>query len=274
YDIAVECYEKTGKSVAYLMCEPVLPKNTSERTVFIPDGTWINVFTGEETVGPKTITVTGGTDEMPVFVRKGAAIPVSDVISPMTGADWSDLSVNIYGLSDTSFTLYEDDGMTEGYLDGTYRKTNISIDALESDNWQITIGAADGDFDTDYTVRKVSLRVHSDRPITATLSNGEALNVTPIQYEAGALPFNNSGASGLSHVYEIEVDTALAETTTVIVTEGISGDINGDGIISLYDTLGALNAVLNNKPCPAADINADKILTTIDVIQSLKKISA
>ncbi len=273
YDITVEYYEKTGQAHLYLVCEPVVGKGLSQRNVFIPDGTWINVFTGEETVGPKTATITGDVSVMPVFVRKGAAIPVSKVISPMTGADWQNLSVNIYGLSDTSFTLYEDDGETEGYKDGVYRKTDVSIKTLASDTWQIDIGAASGDFATDYTSRKVSLRIHSEKPITAAIANGKAVSVAPIQCDTSALPFANTGASAIAHVYEIEVDASLAEVTTVLVTEGELGDINSDGVISLYDALYALSAMLNEKSCPVADINADKKLSLLDVLQILKKVS-
>ncbi len=271
YDIVIEYYELSGKAIFYFVYEPVLGARKSERDVFIPDGTWINVFTGEETVGPKTITVTGDVTEMPVFVRRGSAIPVSRVISPLTEADWQELSVNIYGLADTSFTLYEDDGETEGYMDGKFRNTEISINTLTSDTWQINISKASGDFTTEYESRTVKLRIHSAVPITAAMANGNKLAVTPIQCDKNALPFANEGASGISHVYEITVDASIENSYSIIVTESLLGDVNGDGMISVYDALTALNAIINSGTCPAGDTNMDKKLSLIDVLQILKE---
>ena len=273
YDIVVQCYEKTGKAVAYLMCEPVLPENTSERSVFIPDGTWINAFTGEETVGPKTISVIGDTSVMPVFIRKGAAIPVSEVISPMNGGNWDELSVNIYGLSDTSFTLYEDDGETEAYLDGAYRKTDVTVKDLSDGNWQIDFSGAEGDFITDYTTRKVKLRIHTETPIKAATVNGTSATVTPIYLDETALPFANSGASNISHVYEIEADVSIADGATVILSGTIPGDANNDGKLSVYDVLIAIDALVNKKDLPVCDIDGNGELMLIDILQILKKIA-
>ncbi len=218
YEITVEYFEKSAHAVLYLVCDPVTEKNTSVRTVFIPDGTWVNAFTGEEITGPKTVTVTGTTDEMPVYIRKGAAIPVSKVESPMQGADWSELSVNIYGLGDTAFTLYEDDGETEAYLDGVYRKTDISVTEAQDAVWRIDVGAAQGKFETENTVRTVKIRVHSDKPITEARINGENAEITHITADADALPFANTGASNISDVYEITASADVKSGAEIFVT--------------------------------------------------------
>ncbi len=218
YEITVEYFEKTAHAVLYLVCDPAVEKNMSMRTVFIPDGTWVNAFTGEEITGPKTVTVTGGTDEMPVFIRKGAAIPVSKVESPMQGADWSELSVNIYGLGNTAFTLYEDDGETEAYLDGIYRKTAVSVTEATSDIWRIDIGSAAGKFETENTVRTVKVRIHSDKPITEARINGENAAITHIIKDAGALPFANTGASNISDIYEIVASIDVKSSAEIFVT--------------------------------------------------------
>ena len=270
YDIVVHCYEGTGKAAAYLMCEPVLPQNTSAREVFIPRGTWWNAFTGEKVTGPKTITVTGSTAEMPVFIREGAAILVSDVISPMTGADWQDVSLNLYGLSETAVTLYEDDGMTTEYLDGEYRKTPVTV-TPSGDAWQVTVGATEGAFATEYTTRTVRLRVHSATNVTATM-DGSPLPVTVYEADETALPFANKGASNISNVYEITVDAALANETAVTLTLSPAGDVSGDGTLSIADALLALQALVNADDCPAADMNGDGALSLLDILSLLKAI--
>lgn len=208
YDIVMEYYELRGKAVAYLVSEPVLPEGVSSRTVFIPDGTWIDVFTGEKFVGPKTVTVTGGTDVSPIFVREGAALPTAPVISPMTGADWQELSVNLYGLGEGSFTLYEDDGESENYLDGDWRKTEVCVKEVDTDVWRVDIGSAEGDFATAYDTRIVKLRIHSDRAVKGAAK---------IAKDATVLPFANEGASRIADVYEITAAVDLASGASVTV---------------------------------------------------------
>lgn len=271
YEIRVDCYEETGKAGAYLMCEPVLPANTSSREVFLPDGAWINAFTGEKIVGPKMLTVTGGIDEMPVFIREGAAILTSDVISPLTGGDWQNLSVNLYGFSETDTTLYEDDGVSEAYKDGEWRKTEISVEK-DGALWRVEIGAASGDFITDYTKRTVKLRVHSDVPVQATDASGNALEVTCILPDETAVPFANSGASNILAVYEITVTADLEEETSVYFSVGDAKDVNQDGSVTLLDVLRVLRGTLNAKTDPAWDFNKDGNVTLLDVLGMLKSI--
>ncbi|MBQ2734159.1 MAG: DUF5110 domain-containing protein [Clostridia bacterium] len=218
YEITVEYFELASHAVLYLVCDPAIGRNMSERDVFIPDGTWVNAFTGEEITGPKTVTVTGGTDVMPIYIRKGAAIPVSKVISPMQGADWSELSLNLYGLGESAFTLYEDDGETEAYLDGKYRKTDISVTEAAADIWRIDIGAGQGDLDTDSSVRTVKIRVHSDKPVTEARINGVNAEISFIEADAEALPFANTGASNISGIYEITASVNVGSSAEIFVT--------------------------------------------------------
>ena len=256
------------------MCEPALPENTSERSVFIPDGIWINAFTGEEVVGPKTITVTGGLDVTPIFIRKGSAILTSEVVSPMNGADWQELSVNFYGLSETTVNLYEDDGETTDYLDGKVRTTEIAVTSV-GDAWQIDIGEADGDFDTEYSVRTVKLRFHSETPVSVT-ANGAVIPATLIKEDAQALPFANSGASNISDVYEVTVEVDLAKGMTLLISDeeedGMRGDINLDGRVTLLDALMLLDSLLENKVEASCDVNRDGKINLIDVLRVLKTV--
>ena len=205
YDLVMEYYQLKGKAIAYLVWEPILEDGISTREVFIPAGAWYNVFTGEKFVGPATVTITGKTDEMPVFVREGAVIPTSPVISPMQGGHWENISINIYGLSETSFTIYEDDGETESYIDGSFRKTEVTV-RNDGKNWCIDIGAANGDFATEYDTRIVKLRIHSDKPI---------IGAKRIAKDKKALPFANEGASRISDVYEITASVDLSTSATV-----------------------------------------------------------
>lgn len=58
------------------------------RSVYLPAGTWTNVFSGQRLTGPVTVPVVSGIDEMPLFLREGASLPMStfaDLDAPTTG---------------------------------------------------------------------------------------------------------------------------------------------------------------------------------------------
>ena len=279
YEIVIEYYELTAKAQLHLVYDPAIDDGYSTRTVFIPDGEWIDVFTGEVITGPKTVVVTKDVYSSPLYVRLGAVIPTTAVVSPMENADWQNISLNLYGLVEGSTTIYEDDGTSENYLDGEYRKTEVTVTS-DGETATLTIGAAVGDFTTDYTERNISVRVHSDTPITAALVNGKSATVEKIEKDETANPFAESGASPASDVYEITFTADMADEYTVTVTtaeEGLTedtlGDVNGDGTVTIADVLITIKAILN-KTKINADMNADGKVTLVDVIRMLKLIAA
>ncbi|MBE6679717.1 MAG: DUF5110 domain-containing protein [Ruminococcaceae bacterium] len=280
YEIKVEYFNAAGRGQLYLTYEPIVEEDNSSRDVFIPDGEWIDIFTGEVITGPKTLTVTKGMEQSPIYVRKGAVIPTTEVESPLNGADFENLALNIYGLGEDSTMLYEDDGTTEGYLEGDSRTTDITV-STSGDVTTVVMSAADGDFATDYTARKVTLRVHSDSPITSALVNGATAAVTKIEKDASVTPFANSGASNISDVYEISFTASLDREHTVLFSTSetplepdmLLGDIDGDGKVMINDVLLLLKAVANESDCNA-DMNADGKITLLDVLRLLKAVVA
>ncbi len=56
-----------------LMVAPVLEKGAERARVYLPEGDWIDVWTGESTSGGQTIDVDVPIDRIPVFARAGAA---------------------------------------------------------------------------------------------------------------------------------------------------------------------------------------------------------
>ena len=138
---------------------------------------------------------------------------------------------------ETSFTLYEDDGATEAYKDGEYRKTEVHISPVGTEAWQIRIGSGTGAFATDYTTRMVKLRVHTSIPITAATVDGKSVTVRRIAQDATALPFAQSGASRLCDVYEIEAEVSLKAGAVICITTDAADDLDGDGTINVRDAL-------------------------------------
>jgi alpha-D-xyloside xylohydrolase len=57
-----------------LLVAPVVDENTS-RAVYLPTGDWINLFTGEQIIGPLTIVAKAPLDTIPVYAKRGTVLP-------------------------------------------------------------------------------------------------------------------------------------------------------------------------------------------------------
>lgn len=92
----------------------------------LPEGEWIDFWTGRHYTGPAEITCPapegkGG----PLFVRAGAIIPNWPEMHYVGEKPLDTLSLHVYPHGESSFTLYEDDGVSEAYREGSVAETAI-----------------------------------------------------------------------------------------------------------------------------------------------------
>ncbi len=103
---------------------PVFERGATSREVYLPEGTWYDLWTGTPQSGGRTVSRRVDLETMPVFVRAGAIIPIDPVRQYVDEPVGEPLTIRIYPGSDGSFTLYEDDGGF-GYLDGRFSLTRF-----------------------------------------------------------------------------------------------------------------------------------------------------
>lgn len=58
-----------------MLVAPMFQSGT-QRSVYLPRGTWINYWTGKAIVGPERVTVDAPLEQIPLFVRAGAIVPM------------------------------------------------------------------------------------------------------------------------------------------------------------------------------------------------------
>ncbi len=101
----------------------------SRQQVWLPEGHWYNFFTDDHYEGKRWVIVYGGLDQIPVFVKGGAIVP----LAPRTG--WNDtrnpetLEVHVFPQQDNCFALYEDDGETTAYQRSHHCLTAFNLKA-------------------------------------------------------------------------------------------------------------------------------------------------
>lgn len=227
-DIVVEYCEVSGSARAHLNYLPILAADGSEyqdqREVFIPDGTWMDVWSGKTYTGPKTVTVGHSEYTSPIFVKLGSFTVLADNAQNLSTSDWHSLAIDMYpGEGSFSYDLYEDDGVTEDYMDGLYRTTPMSMTTAGKTS-TIKVAAAEGAYKTDFTSRTYVLRVHEvdGYTVSGITVNGQSVNFTRIEQadaytENGGLPFSFDGAACDSDVVTITFTADLDAQSEIVV---------------------------------------------------------
>jgi alpha-D-xyloside xylohydrolase len=79
-----------------LLVAPVLTE-FGERTVYLPRGEWVNVWTKEKVTGPKTFTVRPKLAEIPVFARADQAARFDKMLPPLPSDQHGDVFMELGG---------------------------------------------------------------------------------------------------------------------------------------------------------------------------------
>ena len=119
-----------------LLVANVLEPGAVSRAVYLPAGcTWYDVNDHYRPYeGGQTITVPVSPETIPVFLREGAVVPMADNrIMNMERDAVTDLRLILApGREARSYTLYDDDGRSNGYLRGEYRCTEIAMGGTDT----------------------------------------------------------------------------------------------------------------------------------------------
>jgi hypothetical protein len=170
----------------------------SRQNVWLPEGDWFNFFTGERLRGSSWRTVYGTLDDVPVFAKAGAIVPLAPQVGWGGIENPETLELFIFPGADNVFELFEDDGETVGYQQGKYALTKISQTWGNDDSLTLMISPATGVTDLipgkrDYILNfrgvtdpeKISI-TRNDTAITLESlyqANTETLKLGPIQLE-------------------------------------------------------------------------------------------
>ncbi len=131
--------------------------------IYLPEGTWIDYWSGEAFEGKRHIRYLppegkGGA----LFVKQGAIIPISPDVAWLGKKPAETLELHVYPEGDTSFTLYEDDGISFDYEKGGFTSTTIQSKAGEN-TVSVDISPVKGAFNGMPAARKYTVRVHGDK---------------------------------------------------------------------------------------------------------------
>lgn len=120
--------------------------NDVRNGIYLPEGNWIDYFTGEQYAGDCIINnFDTPLWKLPVFIKQGAILPMT---KPHNNVNQIDKHVRIYDLypyGNSTFTEYDDDGTTEAYRNGAATATLITS-TVDKDRVRVTIAPTSGSF--------------------------------------------------------------------------------------------------------------------------------
>jgi alpha-glucosidase (family GH31 glycosyl hydrolase) len=115
--------------IAAPVVKPARRANGSTRQrVWLPEEAWFNFFSGKGFRGGKWQTIRATLEDIPVFAKAGAIVP----LGPKTGwggvGNPETLDIYFFPGSSNRFELYEDDGETTAYQNGEYALTAFTLE--------------------------------------------------------------------------------------------------------------------------------------------------
>jgi alpha-D-xyloside xylohydrolase len=119
---------------------------------------------------------------MPLFVRTGAILPTGPDIQYTGEQPGGPIVLHVFTGADGRYSLYEDNGVSDGYQRGEYARIPIEWDDKTG---TLTIGARTGGYDGMAAKRAISVRFYDQRGAKAPdFSSNRTRSVT---YEGRAL---------------------------------------------------------------------------------------
>jgi hypothetical protein len=198
HQLRVEYQQLEFGAVIKLQWQPAKTPSAT-RVAWIPPGDWINAWNGEIISGPATVTNSVPLDQIPLFIKSGAVLPLAPQMQFTGQKPWNPVTLDLYpraGATNAA-NLYEDDTRTTAYQRGAFRNTGIQLSANGADKTvRVEIGAAAGTFAGALKTRAWTLRIH---PPTGWPENLEPAAVRVNGKETGVVfrKFNRAAAATL-----------------------------------------------------------------------------
>src|SRR5690606_39156654 len=94
--------------------------------VYLPEGVWFDYWTGKRYEGKQYLNVLTPLDQVPIFIKGGAIIPLQEAVNYVGEKPLDHLILQVYPEGSSRFKLYDDDGKSLDYQKGEFATTEIT----------------------------------------------------------------------------------------------------------------------------------------------------
>lgn len=127
-----------------LLVAPIVEAG-GNRTVYLPDGGWWERATGKFYTGVRHLNLYAPLDQIPIFARAGAILPLTEFSRRVGTAPPQTLILEVYAGAEGVLDLYEDDGESAAYRTQVGSRRRF-IQRIEGDNYILTCEPVRGSY--------------------------------------------------------------------------------------------------------------------------------
>ncbi len=191
YPEAAEAYEFKDEYLfgSDMLVAPVASAGSEEnllskKSIWLPPGTWIEWFTGARLEGPAKIERSFALNEIPVYVKAGAVVPMQPKMRNTGEIPVDPLILAVFPGDSGETRVYDDAGNTPGYKANEFAWTTVRHARLDDGTRKIEIPPVEGGYPGMLTARAYEIRL----PMTLPPDSVHANNANILYAVDGAAP--------------------------------------------------------------------------------------
>ena len=109
-----------------ILVAPIVEQGKDYRAIYLPEGRWIDYWTGEEITGKQTILKEAPIEICPIYIKSGSIIPMYPVMQHVRQIEVESLMLNLYG-EEGEYIHYQDNGVDYAYEQGEYNIYKFTV---------------------------------------------------------------------------------------------------------------------------------------------------
>ena len=114
---------------AFLVAPVYTPANM--RTVYLPEGTWFDYWTGKEYKGPITLHVTPPLEVLPLYVKGDSIIPMGPDMTYVGEKPFNPITLDVWLCSEAECVIYDDDQVVK--CNACRKEDRVTVELSASD---------------------------------------------------------------------------------------------------------------------------------------------
>jgi hypothetical protein len=169
-----------------LLVAPVTEPGAEERTIYLPPGQWFDYYDHTVHAGDTVLRYPAPADRLPLLVRAGSIIPLRPYARSIETGSNDTLLLQVYpgAVEGGAFTLWEDDGLSNGYQRGQTARTTFRYRQRDG-RINLLIGAVEGAYDDMAPQRTYEAAVLLPVAPVSLQLNGDPLPASAWSYDTG-----------------------------------------------------------------------------------------
>lgn len=217
-----EAYQYTGQYMfgdsilVAPITSPVDPLyHLSRKTVWFPEGEWIEWSTGEHIKGPVAIERNYPLDQIPLFLKAGTILPMQPKMNFSGERPVDPLILTVFPGSGSSTHLYEDAGDSLGYKTNEAAWTEIRTETPNATTFKLRVKPVEGTYPGMLPERSYEIRLFSTWPPDSVEFNGQNVPYAPDGVGSLGWHYDGDSLSTIIRLPKTSVNTGVELTVQI-----------------------------------------------------------